>query len=179
MCSFNIKPHLSLKLFSSCDTCLRTRQHIFCKHNWKTKAHSVSSNLTLQYFVFIFSGQTQHSIPSSKGLLWIGPCVSTWRRYFVRVAPCPPYATGLVLDDPSVWDVFVGVCVMYGSWGIGRVSLFNRMMVFNKGKGWVTVMPPCSLVAWRWRCVDVMFLIIWWCLIRVKDGLPWCRRVVW
>jgi len=30
-------------------------------------------------------------------------------------------------------------------------------VVFNKGKGWVTVMPPCSLVAWRWRCVDVMF----------------------
>ena len=46
---------------------------------------------------------------SSKGLLCVGPCVSTWTRYFVRWHHAP-YAIGLVLVGPSVRDVFVGVC---------------------------------------------------------------------
>ena len=45
------------------------------------------------------------------------------------MALCPPYAIALVRVDPSVWDWFVGV--LFGLRAIGRISLFNHMLVFN------------------------------------------------
>jgi len=49
-------------------------------------------------------------VRSRIGRGWVGFKLSAWRRYFVRVASCPPHVFGLVRVDPSVWVGIVGVC---------------------------------------------------------------------